>query len=80
MTPTEQRLAASVAALTVALRVALAAHPDRSRVIQELEFAAQGYADTNLNTSLDDKAIESGQAYLVALIQSLQPHDGTDRG
>lgn len=71
MTSDEEKLLAICAALQVGLRVSLASHPDRIRVIQELAIASQKMRDFLPSQPLSDKAIETAESVIANLIQSL---------
>lgn len=72
MTQTEATLLAMNTAITAALRVALAAHPNRKLLIQELEAVAERTEACQLNTHLHEKAIDASRSVFASLIQSLK--------
>lgn len=71
MTSDEEKLFAICAALQVAVRVALACHPDKVKVIQELAIASQKMRDFLPSQPLSDHAIEMADSVIASLIQSL---------
>jgi hypothetical protein len=72
MNPELQKLLAMNTALTAALQVALAAHPDREHVIQALQSVSEQTATHLLNSGLQDSAADAANMVFAGLIQSLR--------
>jgi len=72
MTDAEARLFAMNTAITAALRVALATHPNRKQVIQALRNVSEQTEAFFLGQPMSEASLDASRSVFASLIQSLE--------